>query len=328
MAASISSKVAEETVQLLYRALLGRGADTEGLRHYTDLLVSGDIDEESLANALLGSPEYRRRADTRTNLAGHDVAKMLECSLLVPANPGLVAELESAAGYEPWVLPYFLDQCRPGGVVLDVGASVGAFALPAARRVGPEGVVYAVEAAPLNCRLLAQSIALNRLDNVVLLPVAISDVLGHAQMLRQSYTNNNVLEPDDEAHLADLHSHDVIPVVPLDLLRSALRPVDLIKMDIEGMEYRATKGAITLIKADRPIVFLEYSPHFQRRLSGVSGETLIKLFQDLGYTFEILHRDRPRQIVTDADLAAAIDAAWAAHVKDGGSHLDLCMRPS
>jgi FkbM family methyltransferase len=328
MAASISSRTAEETVQLLYRALLGRDADAGGLRHYADLLLSGDIDEESLANALLGSSEYRHRADTRTALAGHAVAKMLECSLLVPENPGLIAELESAAGYEPWVLPYFLEQCRPGGGVLDIGASIGAFALPAARRVGPEGVVYAVEAAPLNCRLLAQSIALNRLDNIMLLPVAVSDVLGHAQMLRQSHTNNNILEPSDEAHLADLHSHDVIPVVPLDLFRPALRRVDLVKMDIEGMEYRATQGAITLIETDRPVVFLEYSPRFQRRLSGVSGDALIRLFQELGYTFEILHRDRPRQTVTDTDPAAAIDAAWASHVKDGGSHLDLCLRPS
>ncbi len=41
--------------------------------------------------------------------------------------------------WEDWVVGAFLDELRPGMTVLDVGASFGCFALPAAAAVGPSG---------------------------------------------------------------------------------------------------------------------------------------------------------------------------------------------
>jgi FkbM family methyltransferase len=322
-----SPEQAAAVVQTLYQALLGREADDTGLAHYAGLLATGAIDARTLASLLIGSPEYRATADARSALAGYQLAEAYGCTLLVPDDDALVAELQSAEGYEPWVLPYFLEFCRAGTAVLDIGASIGAFALPAARRVGSEGIVYAVEASPFNCRLLAQSIARNALDNVTLLPLGASDTLGSAQILRQVHTNNNALELEATS-TADLASHDQVAVLPLDLLRPAMRPISVLKMDIEGMEYRAARGALALIHADRPIVFLEYSPRFQQRLSGVPGTALIGLFHDLGYRFELLHRTSPRELLPPDDPASAIDAAWQAHVEQGGSHLDLCLHPA
>jgi FkbM family methyltransferase len=323
-----SPEQAAAVVQTLYKALLGREADDTGLAHYAGLLATGAIDARTLASLLIGSPEYRATADARSALAGYQLAEAYGCTLLVPDDDALVAELQSAEGYEPWVLPYFLEFCRAGTAVLDIGASIGAFALPAARRVGSEGIVYAVEASPLNCRLLAQSIARNGLGNVTLLPLGASDTLGSAQMLRQAHTNNNALELEGTRSAIDLTSHDQVAILPLDLLRPAMRPVSVLKMDIEGMEYRAARGALALLRADRPTVFLEYSPRFQEHLSGVPGAALIGLFHDLGYRFELLHRAAPRELLPPGDPAAAIDAAWQAHVEQGGSHLDLCLHPT
>lgn len=316
------------SVQFLYRVLLGRDPDKLGLDHYVTALTAGQMDESALALGLIGSAEFRQNRGAPIAYAGYATVEALGCTFLTPEGSGLAAEFGSPDGYEPWVLPYFLEICQPGMAVLDIGASVGAFALPAARRVAPGGCVYAVEVSPQNCRLLAQSIALNGLDNVKLLPLGVSDHLGFGQLPRQRTSNNNALEPDDRTLAADIQSHDVVPVLPLDLLRPAMGRIDLVKMDIEGMEYRATMGALELLRSDRPIVFMEYSPRFQERLSRVKGADLLNLFAELGYGFEILHRNAPRESVAAEASVARIDQAWAAHVRgDRGSHLDLCLRP-
>jgi hypothetical protein len=146
-----------------------------------------------------------------------------------------------------------------------------------------------------------------------------------------THTNNNAIAtaaPD----LRQFDSYYVVPTFPLDLIRSALRPVHLVKMDIEGMEYRASIGALTMFREQRPLVFSEYSPAYQRSQSGVDGAELLKLFFQLGYGVEILHRGQDReevQAATEGDAIARIDAAWRQHVdEDSGTHLDLCLKPA
>jgi len=51
---------AERIVYQTYEGILGRKADPDGLRHYTELLERGKIDQVKLAAILKGSDEYRR----------------------------------------------------------------------------------------------------------------------------------------------------------------------------------------------------------------------------------------------------------------------------
>src|SRR5437762_6700710 len=65
---------------------------------------------------------------------------------------------------------------RPGMTVLDVGANIGYYVLLAARMVGPEGFIYAVEPAPANVGALQRNLRLNALDDRVrVLHMGISD---------------------------------------------------------------------------------------------------------------------------------------------------------
>jgi len=316
------------TVDLLYRLLLGREADPGGREHNVEQLVSGRRTAPDLALDFIGSPEFRQRRADPVAFAGYETIETSDGVFLAPEGSGLAAELTGGAGYEPWVMPYFLERCRPGATVLDIGASVGAFAIPAAKRVGPEGKVFAVEVSPLNCRLLAQSIALNKLDNLRLLPLGAADALGFAQLPRRSGSYNNAVEAEGRTLPGDIQSHDVVPLLPLDLLRPVIGRVDLIKLDIEGMEYRALRGALETLRADLPTVFLEYSPVFQQQGSKVSGAVLLRLFNDLGYRVEILHRSGRREMVAAADASLDVDHAWRMHVaRDAGTHLDLCLHP-
>jgi FkbM family methyltransferase len=319
----------EAVVDLLYRLVLGREADPDGRQVHVAALRAAHISPEALAREMIASEEYQHRNQARESLIP---VAFQGCQFMLPAGADVVAEFQSPEGYEPWVLPYFLDRCRPGMTVVDVGASWGAFALPAARRVGETGKIIALEVSPYNCQILLKSVKASGLGNVKILPLGVSDRLGSELLRQQQATkNNNAISTGGDAGIDQLDGYDVVAVAPIDLLRSALGPVHVLKMDIEGMEYRAAIGGLSFLREQKPLVFLEYSPEFQRVGSSVDGSELLRLFLDLGYDLEVLHRHAPREMilpVSPADQIARVHAIWRSHVQDDqGTHLDLCLHP-
>lgn len=324
----------------LYSTLLERAPDPIGLEDWLKKLASGQLTRHQLAVKFIASAEFQAKTglfqdafkiyrDRFGDLVPFDV---FGTKLLVPRGSDAFVEL-THGGYEPWVLPYFYELCKPGMVVLDVGASLGNFAIPAAKKVGPTGAVFAVEVSQRNVKLLLQNSAENRLTNLTVVPVGVSDHLGFALLPIQNYTNNNVLADFSRSKIDDVDSLgqcDLVPLLPLDKLFGELPSLDIIKMDIEGMEYKAVVGGKSLIDRTRPIMFIEYSPRFQRAGSGVDGRELLLELLTRGYRAEILHRSHSIEKISGAPEAAAdaIDAAWQRHVtEEGGSHLDLCFLP-
>src|SRR5690348_10039242 len=82
--------------------------------------------------------------------------KFRGCTFRMPDHWVITKQLLDGKDYEPWVLDYFLQTLKPGMTVLDVGASWGAFALPAAKKVGPTGRVIAIEMSPGNGRVILE----------------------------------------------------------------------------------------------------------------------------------------------------------------------------
>ena len=78
----------------------------------------------------------------------------------------------------------FRDAVKPGAIVLDVGANVGAYSLLFAQWAGASGRVYAFEPAPQEFRGLVRHVALNGMDATVT-PVyaAMSDAPSQAQFV-------------------------------------------------------------------------------------------------------------------------------------------------
>ena len=67
-----------------------------------------------------------------------------------------------------------------------------------------------------------------------------------------------------------------------ELAAEAVRPVSLVKLDIEGAELRALRGASRLLEGPRPVFIIELEPaHLQRQ--GASVREVQKLFEDAGY---------------------------------------------
>ena len=142
--------------------------------------------------------------------------------------------------FEPLVQQTVVEGLSPGDTFFDVGANVGFISLVGARAVGPTGLVVAVEPNADDVADLEAQVALNGFDHVVAVRQAVSaDVSGP-----WSWVNGEA----------------VIPTT-IDHLTGEFRPPALIKIDVEGLELEALRGARETLRNFRPTVVAEaHSP--------------------------------------------------------------------
>lgn len=125
------------------------------------------------------------------------------------------------------------------GVFVDVGANAGAYSYWAHRCMQGRGRIIAVEPDPEMRRRLDFNRITNRLDDIEICPLALSDHEGEAELsvnLRQR--GQNTLERDQAARSGDAVQHVIVRVTTLlALLRErGIDRVDALKIDIEGHE--------------------------------------------------------------------------------------------
>lgn len=126
----------------------------------------------------------------------------------------------------------------PGDVVIDCGAAEGLFALKIYQRCKK---VYVIE--PLSKFVETMHKTFEKATNVEILPVAISDT-----EYSTSISNNDI-----SSALSDKGEGELVQVTTLDkLFLDKNIPVNYLKMDLEGHDYKALVGAENLIKKYKP----------------------------------------------------------------------------
>ncbi|MEM9097059.1 MAG: FkbM family methyltransferase [Pseudomonadota bacterium] len=162
----------------------------------------------------------------------------------------------------------------PGGVAIEVGTNIGALTVPLAHHLGPDGLLYAMEPQPLIFQQLAANLALNDLVNVAAMNMAIGRESAWIGMAR--------LDPEIEINsggvpLDQISSQGEMVRVQIARLDDVIDPprLDLIKIDVEGMELDVLEGGAALIQRFRPVLYLECNQS--------ASEILIPKLAELGY---------------------------------------------
>jgi FkbM family methyltransferase len=125
---------------------------------------------------------------------------------------------------------------RTGDVFIDAGANTGQYSVPMARRFG---TVVAIEPNPVAAAILRRNLERNRLSNVRVLERLLSPTTG----VRRLYAG---------ATLTTWGTHDVadkfvdVPSIRLDDVLAGFDHVDLLKLDIEGMEAEVLLDSLLL----------------------------------------------------------------------------------
>jgi len=176
----------------------------------------------------------------------------------VPAAHGTLA-LDCWAGnvvYTTMKRQYFLARdgldigARPGDVVLDAGACFGDTAVYFANVVGEAGKVHAFDPLPAHQAVIDFNVAQNALQSrVVAVPLAVGE-RSSAHTASRPAASDGVAQPGFSLHATSAD----IPLISIDdyARREKLERVDFIKMDIEGYELAALKGARETLARCRP----------------------------------------------------------------------------
>ena len=101
-----------------------------------------------------------------------------------------------------------------------------------------------------------------------------------------------------------------------------LERLDVIKIDVEGAEYRALAGALQLLNRFRPLIFSEFSPTMLKKVSGVGGAIYLEFLERLGYSISILGLDG-QDIESGGHLEDIIDY----YERQNTTHIDIIARP-
>jgi len=133
-----------------------------------------------------------------------------------------------------------------GFITLDVGANIGVYALMAAKKVGSEGKVIAVEPESENCKLLMKNVRVNKHKNIVPIKGALSSFEGKSQLYLSAYSGKHSLVVKGSRQVE-------VPVTTTTKLLNKLdvAKVDLMKIDTEGAEIEVLKGSREFLRAKK-----------------------------------------------------------------------------
>jgi FkbM family methyltransferase len=179
-----------------------------------------------------------------------------------------------------------LDQCarfiKNDSVVIDVGANIGVHTVHFAQ-CAPSGRVISIEPSRTTLQYLLRNIA--HLVNVVPLNVALSDTTGIKNFFVASDNAHSGLK--DTKRKAILREEAVACFTGDEILLPlcANGCVDLIKIDVEGLELQVLRGLRTIISRHRPVIFCEI---FGGEQSNPDPEATVRFCTSLGYEAFVL----------------------------------------
>jgi FkbM family methyltransferase len=172
---------------------------------------------------------------------------------------------------------------EPGMTFVDAGANEGLYAVFAAKRVGRSGVVWAFEPSTRELERLQHNLDLNNLTARVF-PIALADAPGQADLVigESEHTGHNTLGAF--AYAIALASKERVELRRLDDFIAETPPqrIDVIKVDVEGAEFRLFTGAKTTLQRYRPVLLFELSEESLRQ-QGSGREAVLGLLISQGY---------------------------------------------
>jgi len=222
---------------------------------------------------------------------------------LVFSGGDLINETLGRTGaWEPWIVDIahgLLTQLDPRpGVIVDVGANMGAIAIALARRLPPAFIFHCFEIQRIIYYQLCGNVVINGLENVHAHHLGLGAAEEIIAIPRPDYaTDANTGAVSASAVVRGLRRGVTTDAPDAATEPAQFRRLDsfgftdlrLIKADVEGMELDVLKGgAETLARSDYPPLLLEiYKPD---QHSGLTAQTdaLLKHVDGLGYGCQIL----------------------------------------
>ncbi|WP_010273429.1 FkbM family methyltransferase [Paenibacillus senegalensis] len=192
----------------------------------------------------------------------------------------IIGGIELSGGlYEPHVMNLLHSIIKPDSVCMDIGANIGTISMVMSH-LAPSGKVYSFEPSPVNFMYLEQNLLFNACHNVEALHLGAYDVNKEMQFYDieagggWSFVSNGTQQGTPNQKVTCIKIDDWVK-------QRKLSSLDLIKMDVEGAEIHALRGARNTIKSFKPDLVIEFNPATVKVYFGENPFYLYKLLTSL-----------------------------------------------
>ncbi len=164
--------------------------------------------------------------------------------------------------YEAENFEFLTNSCKPGSVIIDIGAHIGLFSVIASQVTGNKGKVYAFEPAPNTYGLLQKTLSINHSGQLIEpFQKAVGKESGKITFFisdGEADNSNSLVNYKDDR---PLHGIDVeVTSVDAFVKEKGMNRLDFIKIDVEGAEYDTLLGASQTLQNLRPVCIVAIHP--------------------------------------------------------------------
>jgi FkbM family methyltransferase len=180
------------------------------------------------------------------------------------------AALDRYGEYAELEAQLFSGLIKPGMLVVEIGANIGAHSVHLAKLVGENGGLVAFEPRRVMYQMLCANLALNGIQNTDAQRTAIGAAPGEAVVPRAKYRSSEAFANESSGTEDD----EIVDVIAIDNL--ALPACHMIKIGAAGSEKQVLDGANSTIARFRPYIYVANEIPAQHA-------DLVATLLDLGY---------------------------------------------
>jgi len=173
---------------------------------------------------------------------------------------------------------------KPKMNIINIGANIGYYTLLAAKKVGLKGKVFAFEPGKEALKYLELNIQTNNYSNIEIIPKAVSNFSGNANLfLHDSITGHSLYSDQENSKKLE------ISTITIDeFLKEKNIRVYLAIIDAEGSEQLILEGMKETIQKNPELeIVLEFNPH-SLELAGTNDKSFIEFIKKLGFSIYVI----------------------------------------
>lgn len=206
---------------------------------------------------------------------------------ILEKDDGISSELLSYGIHEPLSTQLMNKEVKSGMTIIDIGSNIGYYAILENKLVGKYGKVFSIEPSPKNFELLNRNLELQPQKNFQTYNLAINDKNEKIEFIINKKSNwSKIREPTDIIGKDD----EVIKITSKTLdefcNEEEIERIDLIRMDVEGLEVKIIEGSKNILKKYQPRIMMEvHKSHIGKRKTKQMLEELQKLNYNIQYYY-------------------------------------------